>query len=140
MSGTNKITTAESLRKAKLYIDGQKGGMTKVKAAAFTGFSPITQKKTNVIEKSNSYQIMLRLTSEQNAMSLHKLATAVSKDVSSGEMGVKTLQKTQIMKNLAQIEDMLTPKVTLRESVDSNGNKVKSTQWGSAVAFQEAVK
>lgn len=140
MSGTNKITTAESLRKAKLYIDGQKGGMTKVKAAAFAGFSPITQKKTNVIEKSNSYQIMLRLTSEQNAMSLHKLATAVSKDVSSGEMGVKTLQKTQIMKNLAQIEDMLTPKVTLRESVDSNGNKVKSTQWGSAVAFQEAVK
>lgn len=139
MSGTNKITTAPSLKRAKIYIESQIAGLPKGKSAELAGFAKSTQRSPDVIEKSNSYAIMLRLTSEQNAMSLHKLATKISEDISEGEMGAKTLMKTQIMKNIAHIEDMLTPKVTLKESTDQHGNKTKTTQWGSAGAFKETV-
>lgn len=136
MSGTNKITTGEALRKTKIYIDGRKAGLMKSKAAELAGFSENVQRVPKIIEKSNAYALNIKAMSEQNAMSLYKLANKISKAVHNDESPAKILLNTQIMKNIAHIEDMLTPKVTLKETTDKNGNKVRSTQWGSAGVFK----
>lgn len=134
-----KITTRPALAKVKIYIDGQKKGLQKTQAAKLAGYSDSTARTTGVIDKSQAYQIMIRLTSQENAMSLHKLAKSISTNISAGDMGDKVLKKTQIMKNIAQIEDLLAPKVAVKETKDQFGKITKTTKWGSVKAFNDSM-
>lgn len=123
----------------KQYIMGKKLGLTKGKAAGLAGYSPSTQRVPAQIESSNTYTVLIKAMSEENAMSMWKISKNINKDVDKGEMAQKTLTKTQILKNLAQVQEILTPKVTMKEVRDAQGKVTKTTKWGSGMAKQATI-
>lgn len=133
-------TKANTIQRAGKYIKERLDGNNKQVSAIRAGYEPTTARNPTLIEMTKTYQELVELVLTENAASMYHLATSMRKMVENGDIDqLKPLEQAQFYKIITDINDKLTPKVTLKESVDAKGNKTR-TLWGTnASALRETL-
>ena len=113
------------------YIGHRIAGANKQESAQMAGYSVTTSRNPSLIEATKAYAIVVSEMLDKNTRIMRLMIDSVENDIKTGvfdELGTKT--KAEIAHKLAQIHDIMTPKVTIKESKDANGN-VTRTSWGT---------
>ena len=118
------------------YLDARLTGANKHESALQAGYSEQTARTPSLIERTKAYGLVITEMLDKHTRLMHAMTDSLQKDVESGLFDLLNPKtKVEIAYKLAQIHDVLTPKVTIKETTDKDGNKTR-TLWGTGDAPQ----
>ena len=113
------------------YIDTRLSGANKHESALEAGYSEEVARKPSIIESSKTYQVLVDEYLTDSAVVLRFFSGRLREMVANGQLdNMKPLEMAQMMKNMAQIDDILRPKITVKETKNKDGTTTR-TAWGS---------
>lgn len=116
------------------YIDHRLAGSNKHDSAVMAGYSESTAKRTNLIESTRAYAVVVNETLHDNSTALRQVVRLINQGVLKDAFAeLPVLQQVEIAYKMAKIHDVLTPKITVQETTDKDGNKTRRA-WGTAGA------
>ena len=127
----NGQPSENAIRHASTYVDSRLAGANKHDSAIVANYSESTANKPSLIEQTKAYGIVVTETLNNNSTALRQVVRFINEDVYTDMFqALPTSTKVDIAYKMAKIHDILTPKVTIKETTDKDGNKTR-TAWGS---------
>lgn len=124
-------TKTDTIQRVGAYVDHRLAGANKQESAQLAGYSEQTARTPSLIERTKTYALVITEMLDKNTRLMRAMIDSLEQDVESGLFDLLSPKtKVEITHKLAQIHDTLTPKVTIKESKDANGN-VTRTSWGT---------
>lgn len=121
-------------KKLVKYVVGLLKGNSKHKSAIDAGYSMTTAHNPSLIERTNTYSVVVKEILDQSALTLQMLHNSIANDVLDGNMeGLDLLTKSQILQRLTDSHVKLTPKVTVKQE-ETGLDGVKRTLWSEKTA------
>lgn len=135
--GSNKSQTVEKVTK---YIQKRVAGVNKQESALQAGYATPTARNPSLIEHTKTYQSIVEKVLTNSANLMLDLTDSLREDMRSGVLEeLKPLEKAQIYKIITDSADKLTPKITLKEMTDKNGNVTRTAWAQNASQVQEVM-
>ena len=133
-------TKDNTIQRVGAYVGERLAGANKQESAVKAGYNESTARNPSLIEHTQTYQVIVEKILTENASTMHILALSLNDDAKIGLFDtLKPLEKAQLYKIITETNDKLTPKITVKQTTDSKGNKT-TTAWGSnAPALHEAI-
>ena len=132
----NGQPSTKEIQHVGAYVDARLVGANKQESALQAGYSPTTARNPSLIERTKAYGLVVTEMLDKHTRLMHAMTDSLQKDVESGLFDLLNPKtKVEIAYKLAQIHDVLTPKVTIKETTDKDGNKTR-TLWGTGDAPQ----
>lgn len=124
-------TSDNAIEHVGKYIDNRLAGANKQQSALLADYSETTATVPSLIENTQAYAVIMQEMLRDNSVIMRVLTQSLRNDLANGALdNLKPMEKAQILKIQAQVEDILRPKITVKETTDSKGNKVR-TLWGT---------
>lgn len=137
---TKGETKGDVLDRVNKYIDGRLKGDNKQESAVNAGYSLSTSKKPSLIEITNTYAFMVQSVLLDNALimteTIDEFKNIVQKKPVNWDLALKAIQ---VVEKQTKVHDTLTPKITLKESQDKNGNITRTAWSQNASQVQEVM-
>jgi hypothetical protein len=115
-------------------------GDNKQKALIKAGYSETTARNPTLVESTQKYLITQKQILEENSRNLFTIQEVVTEALQKEPKDLNTAKlASDIGKNLTAIYTALTPKVTLKESTDKNGNVTRTAWAQNASQVQEVM-
>lgn len=116
------------------YVDHRLAGANKHDSAVQAGYSESTARTPSLIEHTKAYSIVVNDILGKNAALMRKMTDSIGHNVANGDFdSVEIAEQVDIAYKMAKIYDILTPKITVQETTDKDGNKTRKA-WGTAGA------
>lgn len=117
--------------RVKKYVEEKMMGNNKMQSAIVSGYSTETAKHPSLIERTKAYEAKVKEILEGSHLMLHQMMSSLDNDVKSGLFDtLKPETKVAIAYKIAQIHQILTPKITIKEQTNKDGS-ISRTIWGS---------
>lgn len=130
----------KKLPQVKKYVEHKLAGANKMEAAQMAGYSVATSRNPTLIESTQRYQDIVKATLDTNAKSLQLTLDNVSEELQNDEKDWQKLYlMSQVASKLTSVHTALTPRVTLKESTDKNGNVTRTAWAQNASQVQEVM-
>ena len=111
-----------------------------MEAAQMAGYSVATSRNPTLIESTQRYNEIVKQTLDTNAKSLQLTLDNVSEELQNDEKDWQKLYlMSQVASKLTSVHTALTPRVTLKESTDKNGNVTRTAWAQNASQVQEVM-
>lgn len=135
-----KHSQEEAKKNVTEYIHNRLAGDNKMKSAVKAGYSETTARAPSLIENTKTYAIVQKQILEENNKNLYTIQEIVTEALNKEPKDLFTAKlASEIGKNLTGIYTALTPKVTLKESTDKNGNVTRTAWAQNASQVQEVL-
>lgn len=122
------------------YVEHKLAGANKQDSAIMAGYSEKTARNPTLIESTQRYQDIVRATLDTNAKSLQLILDNVSEELQNDIINWNKLYlMSQVAVKLTGVHTALTPRVTLKESTDKNGNVTRTAWAQNASQVQEVL-
>lgn len=135
-----KITTESAKNNTRKYLVSRLAGANKQESALSAGYSENVAKQPSLIERTNAYAIQINEILNTNASTLsetmQELRTVILLKPVDWNMALKI---ADVATKQSKIHDVLTPKVTLKQSTDKNGNVTRTAWAQNASQVQEVL-
>lgn len=126
--GETKENTAQRI---DAYLDGRIVGTNKQDSALEAGYNASTARNPSLIEHTQAYAVAVTEILGANTLRLRNALVSLDQDMQNGLFDMLSPKtKVDIAYKLAQIHDILTPKVTVKETQNKDGT-VTRTLWGT---------
>lgn len=113
------------------YIGERLAGANKQESALTAGYSETTARKPSLIEETKAYAIVVTRVLNTNSHTLNETMQELRQVVETKPVDwQKAYLIAQVADKMAKIHDTLTPKITVKETKDANGN-ITRTSWGT---------
>lgn len=126
--GENK---GDTMKRVGAYVGERLAGANKQESALVAGYSEQTARTPSLIEQTKAYAVVvtrvLSVTADNMDKAQEFLHLELAKDVPNP---VICQQWAILAQTQAKTMDILTPKVTVKETKDANGN-ITRTSWGT---------
>lgn len=124
-------TKADTFSRVGSYVDSRLAGANKEDSAVMAGYEPATARTPSLIENTKTYALIVQRIL-MNTATVIEMATQHSKEeMENSEPNVpKALQWANLALIHAKTADILTPKITVKETKDANGNVTRQS-WGT---------
>lgn len=130
----NGEPSAKELNHVGAYVEARLVGANKQESALQAGYAQSTARTPSLIERTKAYGIVVTEMLDNNTRLMRAMIDSVEEDIANGVFDLLNPKtKVEIAHKLAQIHDIMTPKVTVKESTDAKGNKTR-TIWGTGDA------
>ena len=130
----------KKLPQVKKYVEHKLAGANKMEAAQMAGYSVATSRNPTLIESTQRYNEIVKQTLDTNAKSLQLTLDNVSEELQNDEKDWQKLYlMSQVASKLTSVHTALTPRVTLKESTDKNGNVTRTAWAQNASQVQEVM-
>lgn len=127
-------TSDNAVNHVGAYVGARIAGANKQESALQAGYSETTARKPSLIENTKAYAVVITETLNENATALREVLAVVRGEMQKDVKNPQALYLwTQIAKNLTAVHTALTPRVTIKETTDKDGNKTRSI-WGTGDA------
>lgn len=127
----NPELRASTVKHVTEYIDERIAGSNKGESAVRAGYSEQTARTPSLIEQTKAYAVVITQVLERNAGSLHATMHEMHEVVTSEPVNwEKALIISKVAEKLANIQDKLTPKITVKETKNADGTTTR-TSWGT---------
>ena len=127
----NGESNKTALQHAGAYVGERLAGANKRESAIKAGYSESTARKPSLIEHTQAYALVVKETLGDSSHALRTIVRYIIEDTETDLFkALPTQTKVEIGYKLAKIYDVLTPKVTVKETKDANGN-ITRTSWGT---------
>lgn len=124
-------TKADTFKHVSTYINERISGNNKQKSALKAGYSQSTSERPSLIEMTQTYGLLVQETLLDNQLTLRDTMKELREVIENKPVDwVKALNIAKVAEKQASIHNVLTPKVTIKETTDAKGNKIR-TMWGS---------
>lgn len=131
---TKGETKADTMERVGTYVDTRLHGANKQESALVAGYSEETARKPSLIEHTKAYALTVTRILSDSADMIDRANQMQRLEL---EKDTPDPVKAQMWAKLAyfnaQTADILTPKVTIKETTDKDGNRTRST-WGTTGA------
>ena len=122
------------------YVEHKLAGANKMEAAQLAGYSVATSRNPTLIESTQRYNDIVKQTLDTNAKVLQLTLDNVSEELhKDGKDWNKLNLMSQVASKLTSVHTALTPRVTLKESTDKNGNITRTAWAQNASQVQEVM-
>lgn len=122
------------------YVEHKLAGANKMEAAQLAGYSVATSRNPTLIESTQRYNDIVKRTLDTNAQSLQLTLDRVSEELQNDVINWNKLYlMSQVAVKLTGVHTALTPRVTLKESTDKNGNITRTAWAQNASQVQEVM-
>lgn len=129
-------TKANTIKRVGKYVAHRVAGNNKQESALLADYAPHTARTPSLIESTKTYQEIIERVLTINAESMHILGDSLNNDIKNGVLEkLKPIEKAQIYKVITDINDKLTPKVTVKETQNKDGT-ISRVLWGTNGAPQ----
>jgi phage terminase small subunit len=133
----NGETSGSAVNHVSKYVGHRLAGANKQESAVLAGYSETTAQKPSLIENTKAYALVVQNMLNKNSLMMSKIMDSINDDINEGTVAVlEPTEKVEIAYKIAKIHDILTPKVTIKETTDKDGNKTR-TAWGTG-SLQQA--
>jgi len=123
------------------YIHNRLAGANKMESALVAGYSETTSRRPSLIENTKTYAIVQKQILDKNNTNLFIVQEIVNEALQKEPKDLVMAETaSRIGKNLTAIYTALTPKVTLKESTDKNGNVTRTAWAQNASQVQEVLQ
>lgn len=127
----NGETSSSAVNHVTKYVDNRLAGSNKQESALLAGYSEKTARTPSLIEHTKAYALVVQKMLNKNSTMMAKIMDSVNDDIEEGTIAMlEPQEKVEIAYKIAKIHDILTPKVTIKETTDKDGNKTR-TAWGT---------
>jgi hypothetical protein len=121
-------------KKLVRYVIGVLKGYSKHKSAIEAGYSMTTAHNPSLIERTNTYSVVVKEILDTSALTLQAISNNIFKGIESGDLeGLDLATKAQILQRLTDSHVKLTPKVTVKQE-ETGLDGVKRTLWSEKQA------
>lgn len=135
-----QTTKADTVKKVSDYIVNRVSDINKQDSAVLAGYSENTARVPSLIETTQTYKTMIEQVLTLNASTMLHLGNSLREDATNGVLDkLRPIEKGQLYKIITEVNDKLTPKVTLKESTDKNGNITRTAWAQNASQVQEVM-
>ena len=111
------------------YIKNRLIGENKMNSALKADYSDNVSRKPSIIENTQRYAVRIQEILHTNSESLQEVMKEYQEIIANKPVDwIKAKQAIDVAEKQTRVHDILTPKVTLKESTDKNGN-VTRTAW-----------
>lgn len=122
------------------YIDERLKGSNKQESAIAAGYKPAVARNAHLIENTQRYQEKVQVILHNNVDNLSTIMDIYREIINTTPVDLqKAYLVTQIAEKQTKIHDVLTPKITLKESTDKNGNVTRTAWAQNASQVQEVL-
>lgn len=136
-----KHSQEEARKNVTEYIHNRLAGENKQESALRAGYSETTARKPTLIESTKAYITVQTQILDKNNKNLYTIQEIVTEALQKDPQDLVTAETaSRIGKNLMGIYTALTPKVTLKESTDKNGNITRTAWAQNASQVQEVMQ
>lgn len=137
---TKGETKTDVVERVNKYIEGRLKGENKMQSATSAGYSINTSKKPSLIELTNTYGFMVQSVLLDNALTMTETIAEFAEIVKTKPIDWDKAKKAiDVIEKQTKVHDTLTPKVTLKESTDKNGNVTRTAWAQNASQVQEVM-
>lgn len=137
---TKGETKTDVLERVNKYIDGRLKGENKMNSATNAGYSLGSARKPSLIELTNTYGFMVQSVLLDNALTMTETIAEFAEIVKIKPIDWDKAKKAiDVIEKQTKVHDTLTPKVTLKESTDKNGNVTRTAWAQNASQVQEVM-
>lgn len=131
---------ASTVKNVTNYIGHKVAGANKMQSAKMAGYSDAVARRPMQIENTQTYKDIADKILSGNARIMLHLIESLQDDILNGALdSLKPTEKSQILKVQAQVEDIMKPKVTLKQVTDKNGNVTRTAWAQNASQVQEVL-
>lgn len=131
---------ASTVKHVTDYIGHKVAGANKMQSAKMAGYSDAVARRPMQIESTQTYKEIADKILSSNARVMLHLIESLEEDMKSGKLSeLKPTEKSNILKVQAQVEDIMKPKVTLKQVTDKNGNVTRTAWAQNASQVQEVL-
>lgn len=121
----------KKMPQVKKYIQARIEGENKMESAITAGYSKAVSRNTNLIESTQRYAVKVQEILHTNIDNVSTILEIYREIINTEPVDLqKAYLATQIAEKQIKIHDVLTPRVTVKESTDKNGN-ITRVAWGS---------
>lgn len=126
--GENK---ADTMKRVGAYVGERLAGANKQESALVAGYSEQTAKTPSLIENTKAYALTVTRVLASAGANMDKAQEFLRLELEKDTPNPVIAQQWAILaQTQAKTMDILTPKVTVKETKDANGN-VTRTSWGT---------
>jgi hypothetical protein len=130
----------KQMPQVKKYVENKLAGNNKMQSALMAGYSESSARKPALIEATTRYNEIVKQTLDTNAKVLQLTLDNVSEELHKDEKDWNKLNlMSQVASKLTGVHTALTPRVTLKESTDKNGNVTRTAWAQNASQVQEVM-
>lgn len=130
----------KKMPQVKTYINERLAGANKQESAIKAGYSPAVARNSYLIENTQRYQEKVQVILHNNVDNLSTIMDIYREIINTTPVDLqKAYLVTQIAEKQTKIHDVLTPKITLKESTDKNGNITRTAWAQNASQVQEVM-
>lgn len=127
-------TSDNAIEHVAAYVDNRLAGANKQESALLAEYSPATARNPSLIEATKAYAVVIKETLGDSSTAMRTIVRYIIDDTQTDVFkALPTQTKVEIAYKMAKIYEVLTPKVTVKESTDGKGNKTR-TIWGTGGA------
>lgn len=118
------------------YLEGRIAGSNKKDSALMAGYSAQTARTPSLIEQTKAYSVVVTEMLDRNTRIMRAMIDSIEQSVQSGQFDLLHPKiKAEIAYKMAQIHDVMTPKVTVKETQNKDGT-ISRVLWGTNGAPQ----
>ncbi len=137
---TKGETKTDTLERVDKYIKSRLNGENKMESALSAGYAEGSARKPSLIELTNTYGFMVQSVLLDNALTMTETIAEFAEIVKSKPIDWDKAKKAiDVIEKQTKVHDVLTPKVTLKESTDKNGNVTRTAWAQNASQVQEVL-
>lgn len=117
------------MQKVDEYIKNRLAGENKMNSALKANYSENVSRKPSIVENTQQYALRIQSILHTNSETLQEVMNEYYEIVNTKPVDwVKAKQAIDVAEKQTKVHDVLTPKITLKESQDKNGN-ITRTAW-----------
>lgn len=128
-------TKSSTLKHVSEYVDHRTKGTNKQQSALLADYSESTARVPSLIESTQAYALIVTQLLTENGNQMRQIQANLGQYVGRNDADalftMDILSKTML--RMGQLEKLLAPQVTVKETTDKHGNKTRSV-WGNTTA------